>query len=146
VFSVVAAVSWSDVGTEEVDREACRALRLDVVLDIGWDPLGTLPVDDYVGHRVGVGNEPKCAFGYPEAPPCSGRYPVRAPESIRHRVFIPCGCRSNHGEVGRDLAAITERTLQRRADALRTLRLVVDPWRHPKRRSVPNVLTVMALE
>ena len=60
-------------------------------------------------------------------------------------MFIPCGGGPNHGEIGGDLAAIAERTLEA-LNVLRPLRLVVDPRCDPERRSVTDVLTVMAVE
>ena len=71
---------------------------------------------------------------------------MRSAQCVRHGVFIPRRRRSNDHEVGGDLGAIAQGAGQRRANLLLACDVVVDPRGRPQRWTVPDMLTVVAVQ
>ena len=139
--------SWrSLLGNEELDREANRSLRLDEVLDIRRDALRLTHVDDDVGHGCRLSHKAHTAPIDSQTTPRSARDPVSSAQCVRHGVFIPRRRRSNDHEVGGNLRAIARRAGQRRAHLLLACDVVVDPRGRPQRWTVPDMLTVVAVQ
>jgi len=125
----------SDPGAEEVDGEACRPSRLDVMLDVGRNALRKVRLDDHVSHRIRASNEPQRPGFDTQATPRPSRHSMRATERGRHRALIPRGGGPHlHQAVG-ELATVAERAIQR-ADTSISLRWVLDPRCGPERRTM----------
>jgi hypothetical protein len=119
---------------------------LNEVLDIWRNALRPTHLHDDVGHGCRLRHEAQTAPIHSQATPRPARHPVSSTQGIRHGVFIPRRCGSNDLQVVRNLGAIAQRTGQRRANSLLACDVIVEPRGRPQRWTVPDMLTMEALQ
>ena len=138
--------SWPALGPKELDEEGHLALRLDLVLHVGWDGLPCLGSDEDVERRFGLGREAEVTSHDAEPTPEAATHPMRLAERDRHGVLVPDLGGSHDVEALRRLRPITQRAVEQRPHSTGATALVENPGSQLERRAMTDVLAVPAVE
>jgi len=98
---------------KELDEKAHLAEELYVMLDLGWNRLRGLPVDDEVDGRLSLGAETEPASLDLQPAPHAPRHAMSAAQCFRQRVLVPELGAPDNPQTVRQLGSVARRAAQR---------------------------------